>query len=363
MVNPNTQKGFTETPPNYDRKPELEAFDDTKTGVKGLVDAGLTRVPRIFIREIADGQTLSISNGSEIPVIDFDVERDLIIDQVREACESGGFFQVVNHGVPVELMGEMIDGVRRFNEDCDEERRRYYTRETTKKVVFNSNFDLFRSPAANWRDTIVCIMAPHALSPQELPVALRDVIVEYSKQVMKLGVMLFELLSEALGLKPNHLNEIGCSEGLAVLGHYYPACPEPELTMGNPKHSDNDFLTVLLQDNIGGLQVLRQNQWVDVPPVHGALVVNIGDLLQLISNDRFKSSEHRVLANRVGPRISVASFFTTHLQPSTRIFGPIEELLSEENPPLYRETTVKEFTRYYHTKGLDGTSALTHFKL
>jgi len=95
-----------------------------------------------------------------------------------------------------------------------------------------------------------------------------------------LGTLLFELLSEALGLNPNHLKDMDCAEGLLALGHYYPPCPEPELTVGTTKHSDNDFLTVLLQDDIGGLQVLYQDKWIDITPVPGALIVNVGDLLQ-----------------------------------------------------------------------------------
>ena len=86
-------------------------------------------------------------------------------------------------------------------------------------------------------------------------------------------------------------------------------------------------------------------------------------IFQLISNDKFISVEHRVLANRTGPRVSVASFFSTNLNPNSRPYGPIKELLSEESPPKYRETTIRDYVAFFIHKGLDGTSALLHFKL
>jgi hypothetical protein len=98
---------------------------------------------------------------------------------------------------------------------------------------------------------------------------------------MVLVSTLFKLLSEALGLDPSHLLKFGCSEGVFVQGNYYLPCPEPELTLGATKHTDSSFITILLQDNLSGLQVLHKDEWSDVPPWHGVLVVNIGDLLQV----------------------------------------------------------------------------------
>ncbi|KAK4732535.1 hypothetical protein R3W88_025523 [Solanum pinnatisectum] len=359
-------------PVSYDRMSELKAFDDTKAGVKGIVDAGITEVPQIFIQPTKIEECVSSCETKFIfPVIDLEgidkdpIKHKQIVDKVRDASETWGFFQVVNHGIPLSVMEETLQGTRRFFEQDVDIKKQYYTRDNTKKVVHVSNFDLYSPsvPATNWRDSIFCLMAPNHPSPEELPTACREILMEFSSHVMTLGKSLFELLSEGLGLNPSHLNNIDCSEGLRVLGHYYPACPQPELTIGTNKHSDNDFITVLLQDQIGGLQVLHKTQWIDVPPTPGALVVNIGDLLQLISNDKYLSVEHRVLSNKIGPRISVACFFYTGSLPTTKLYGPIKELLSDDNPPKYHATTVKDYADYFRKKGLDGTSALLHYKI
>ncbi|CAL5337454.1 unnamed protein product [Camellia sinensis] len=231
---------------NYDRAQELKAFDVIKIGVKGLVDAGIATVPKIFIQPPDNLNKTTNPNNIQFnfPIIDLTgidkdpIRRREVVDEIREAAENSGFFQVVNHGVPESVLEEMKKGVHRFYEQDSEVRKEWCTRDVKKAVVYNVRIAL----AANWRDTFYCSMAPKPPNPEELP----------------------------RPCSPNHLKDIGYAEGLAVLCHYYLACPQPELTVGTTKQ----------QDHIGGLQVLHQNHWVDVPPTPGALVVNIGDLLQ-----------------------------------------------------------------------------------
>lgn len=359
-----------EITPENDRQSEVRAFDETKAGVKGLFDAGITNIPRIFVHEQQQQElgTEPISGISQdsIPVIDLQGQREEVISKISSASAEWGFFQIVNHGIPGSILDNMIMGVRQFHEQDTEVKKQYYTRDLTKKTSYNCNFDLHQTQAADWRDTFYVVMAPDPPKPEELPEVCRDVLIEYAEFMMKLAHTMYELLSEALGLKPDHLKNIDCAKGLFITGHYYPPCPEPECTIGLRGHTDSGFMTILLQDQIGGLQVLHENQWIDVPFLPGALIVNIADLLQLITNDKFKSANHRVLTKKEGPRISVASFFRTHFdqeESTLRIYGPIKELLSEENPPLYRETTAKEMLTHRYNDGLDKSPLLSHFRL
>lgn len=351
------------------KKAQVQAFDDSKTGVKGILDSGITKIPSIFhvnLEKSTQNSPTDESNFTTIPIIDLQhIKRVELVDQIKNASKNWGFFQVINHGIPLHVLDEMINGICRFHEQDAEAKKPFYSRDKDKKVRYFSNGKLFRDMAANWRDTIAFATNPDLPNPEEIPIVCRDIVAEYSKQVKALGVAIFELLSEALGLNLSYLNEMECAEALYIMGQYYPQCPEPELTMGIGKHTDCAFMTILLQNQIGGLQVLHENQWVNVPPVHGALVVNIGDILQLMTNDTFISVNHRVLSRNIGPRISVATFFMnfTISECTSKIYGPIKELLTEENPPIYRDITMKEILTNYYAKGIAGNACLIPLKL
>ncbi|CAN1796100.1 1-aminocyclopropane-1-carboxylate oxidase homolog 1 [Linum perenne] len=318
---------------------ELKAFDATKAGVRGLVDSGVKEVPRIFHAPphfMDNGPAFSPDDPNfKFPIIDLAMVHDPIkrketVDQIRNAAESWGFFLIVNHGVPDKIQKEMKTGIKEFFELDVEQKKRFYDLQQTKEI---------------------------------LP--------KYTAEMTKIGDLLFQLLSEGLGLETNHLKDMGCLETIGYAFHYYAPCPQPELTLGCVHHTDIDFITVIsqdqvggfLQDQIGGLQVFRRGSWIDVPFVPGAMVVNIGDLLQLISNDRFTSALHRVKSKKTGPRISIPAFFGHGTTKSTRKYGPIKEMLSDNDPPKYKETTIRDFFLKSYKKGANEFSILPQLKI
>ncbi|KAK6164532.1 hypothetical protein DH2020_001396 [Rehmannia glutinosa] len=333
---------------DYDWEKEVEEFEKTKAGVKGLVDSGITKVPKFFIhtaeRLINRGSTRD-GLQVQIPVIDFQgIERGgnrrmEIIDEIRKASQTWGFFQMVNHGVPMSVMDAILESTRRFHEQPKEAKMDLYSSDGRRNVRFytiNGNFR--KSDVASWRDAFSCTFMDGVVDPEVIPPVCRT--------------------------GRDFLQQIECMKSEYLTCLYYPACPEPDKTSGTVKHSDPTILTVLVQDDCGGLQIHYDNNWVDVPPIPGALIANVGDLLQLITNDKFKSVEHRVLARSTGTRVSAACFFYPSSDRMLKPYGPIKELLSEDNPAIYREVSYIEFVTHYqkNVRESHSASALSHFK-
>lgn len=166
-------------PSAWDRYRELRNFDESKSGVKGLSDSGLAKIPRIFVRpdeEIARDGSKTGAAGLQVPVIDLKdlaVNRPGTVAQVLEAAREVGFFQVLNHGVPESILEGAFAAARAFHELPKEAKAGYYDREGNRRVRFSCNFDLYKSRHAHWRDSLFCLMEPPPLDPEELPLVCR----------------------------------------------------------------------------------------------------------------------------------------------------------------------------------------------
>ncbi|KAL2508819.1 1-aminocyclopropane-1-carboxylate oxidase-like protein 11 [Forsythia ovata] len=358
-------------PPSvYDRLQEVKEFDDAKIGVKGLSDSGIATIPRIFIHpqeKISDIKSTSTSSG--IPIIDLSNvnsadHRPTIVEQVREAANSWGFFQLINHCIPLSVLDEITAAIKAFHEQPQELKAKYYVRQGQSGATYSSNFDLFKSKVATWHDYVSVWMSPQAPRIDQIPSIYRNELVEWDKNAAELGNIVGELLAEGLGLDSRKLKESSLLETRIFGGMFYPYCPQPDLTVGLSDHTDPGVMTILLPNQVPGLQVKHEEEWVDVKPLPGALIINIGDFLQIVSNGEYKSVQHRVKANsRKEARISIVHWFDVGNWDESNHYGPLQELISPEKPAQYRTFSKQEYVENFYSKGLDSKSLIEKLKL
>ncbi|KAJ4705609.1 2-oxoglutarate (2OG) and Fe(II)-dependent oxygenase superfamily protein [Melia azedarach] len=166
-----------------------------------------------------------------------------------------------------------------------------------------------------------------------------------------LAERLLGFISESLGLKSNYIQDAVGEFYQNITISYYPPCPQPELTLGLQTHSDMGALTLLIQDDVGGLQVLKDGEWVTVQPLSDAIVVILADQTQVITNGEYISAQHRAITNASRARLSVATF---HDPAKTVKISPASELVNDSSPPLYREVVYGDYVSSWYTKGPEG---------
>ncbi|XP_021829302.1 flavonol synthase/flavanone 3-hydroxylase-like [Prunus avium] len=175
------------------------------------------------------------------------------------------------------------------------------------------------------------------------PAGYSEVSLEFSKRTREVATEMLKGISESLGLEGHYIvKAMNWDRGLQILAaNYYPACPQPDKAIGLPPHTDHGLVTLLIQNEMGGLEVKHKDQWVLVNVAPGAFVVTIGDQMQILTKDKYKSIWHRAVVNNKATRISIAVPRGPSLDTPAL---PIPELLEREGQaPKYIGMTYEKF--------------------
>ncbi|XP_027930679.1 feruloyl CoA ortho-hydroxylase 2-like [Vigna unguiculata] len=330
-------------------------------GVKGLADLNLPTVPPQYIQPLqARLDHSKIIPRKSIPIVDFTNWEDPDVqNSIFDAATDWGFFQIVNHGIPFKVIDDLKATVHRFFELPAEEKKSLKENSPPEVVRLGTSFSPHAEMVLEWKDYLQLVYASEEKIHAHWPVICKDEAVEYMKHCEVLIRKLLKVLLKKLNVEELDEAREDTLMGSMILGfNYYPACPEPEIVSGVSPHSDISSITVLLQDDIGGLYVRDSDDgesWIYVPPVEGALVINIGDVLQIMSNDRYKSIEHRVIANKRKTRISIPIFVNP--KPDA-VIGPLSEVLEIGDKPKYKQLLFSDYFKHFFSKPHDGKKTI-----
>jgi isopenicillin N synthase-like dioxygenase len=282
-----------------------------------------------------------------IPVINIEeLQSSASLATIDRACRDWGFFQVTGHGIDPRLIADMFTVSRQFFAQPSTEKRRilrdadnpwgFYDRELTKnRQDWKEIYDF--GPADGDK-----------LKPRWPDGALRlrfePVIRAYYASCMTLSMRLLSAIAVNLGVDPERVAPgfDGANTSFLRLNYYprYPQGMRADRPFGVGEHTDSGALTLLLQDAEPGLEVFRGDRWYLVEPLAGALVVNIGDIVQVWSNDRYRAALHRVVTNPSSDRYSVPFF----LNPSWETtYEPLSTTVTPQRPARYRPIHWREF--------------------
>ncbi|KAL4313291.1 hypothetical protein GQ457_01G051970 [Hibiscus cannabinus] len=271
-------------------------------------------------------------------------ERAATMEQIQDACENWGFFEVLHHGIPHDFLDTVERLTKEHYKKCMEQR--------FKELVASKALEGLEAEVTDmdWESTFFLRHLPESNMAEipDLTDDYREVMKEFAVKLEKLAEELLDLLCENLGLEKGYLKKAfygakGPTFGTKVSN--YPPCPTPDKIKGLRAHTDAGGIILLFQDPIvGGLQLLKDGEWVDVPPLRHSIVINLGDQLEVITNGKYKSVEHRVIAQTNGARMSIASFYNPG---SDAVIYPAPQLVEEEKKQAYPKFVFEDYMKLY----------------
>ncbi|KGN63985.1 gibberellin 2-beta-dioxygenase 2-like [Cucumis sativus] len=262
------------------------------------------------------------------------------IEIIGKACSEFGFFQVVNHGVPLHLMQKaLLLSNQFFGYPLDRKLQASPLPGAPMPAGYGRQPD--HSPDKN---EFFMMFPPHStfnVFPSH-PQGFREVVEELFSCFVKTASVIENIINECLGLPPNFLSEYNNDRKWDLMSTFrYPNASEIE-NVGLREHKDVNFITLLFQDEVGGLEVKTEDhQWIPIIPNQNTLVINVGDVIQVLSNDRYKSASHRVVRQEGRERHSYAFFYNIG---GDKLVQPLPHFTTHiDQPPNYKSFIYKEY--------------------
>ncbi|XP_028771666.1 protein DMR6-LIKE OXYGENASE 2-like [Neltuma alba] len=337
------------------------------TTIKSLSESGLTSLPSSYVWKHINDRPILDSSEDSFPIIDFSLlassnsqQRCKAIQDLGQACEEWGCFLLINHSFPVSLINRMMEGVKGFFNLSDEEKREFQGKHLSDPIKCGSSMNN-TTEVKSWRDFLKVFVHPEFHFPHK-PAGFSDTAFEYFKLMGEITWELLNGVSESLGLEPNYIYKATNRESSfqVFIANLYPPCPEPEHALGLLPHSDHGLLTIVAENISGGLQTLHNSKWVKVNAPPNALMVNTGDLLEILTNGKYKSNVHRAVLHINTTRTSMVTIDG----PSTdQLISPAPELVDETHPPAYTSITYKEFYALQQSTSFDRETVLDHLRI
>ncbi|XP_022572568.1 protein SRG1-like isoform X2 [Brassica napus] len=321
--------------------------------VQEMVEKNLiTTVPPRYLRSDLDKAEIDSDLRTEIPIIDMNLlcsstSMDSEIDKLDFACKEWGFFQLINHGMDSSFLDKVKSEVQDFFNLPMEEKRKLRQR-PGEIEGFGQAFVVSEEQKLDWGDMFLLTMQPvHLRKPHllpKLPPPFRDALEKYSAEVKSIAKILLAKMARALKIKPDEMEYLfGDDLGQKLRMNYYPPCPEPDQV-----------------NEVEGLQIKKNGKWVSVKPLPNAFVVNIGDMLEMITNGTYKSIEHRGVVNSEKERLSMATFHNTG---TGKEIGSLRSLVKRQKGACFRTVTPEEYFKGLASRELDGKAFLDVWRI
>jgi isopenicillin N synthase-like dioxygenase len=301
---------------------------------------------------------------------------DALAAQMADACERTGFFYIKNHGVPQTLIDETFAQSRRFHALPLEQKQRLsldgnnigympmnasmQAHSTVHKATTpnqNESFFITHDRPDDHPDVVKKTpLRGQNYWPDEADIpGFRDGVKAYFAALNALGQNLVQPFSVALGMAADYLDDDFADENNATLRmlHYPPTVVEGN-DFGTAPHTDNSFMTILARMDVPGLAIrLQSGEWLAPPLIPGTFLVNIGNMIRRMSNDRFLSTPHGVIVDGEADRYSLAYF---HSPNPYRMIQVVSACMDDDNPAKYEPRLyadlMHEFyaANYFHQK-------------